>query len=130
MLQRARQDALGARVLETQLLARVDDKPGALVIAQGPRVIEGPGVDPEAPDRALPGPVDRRPQQERPETAPDEFGDQPEIAQLGLLRRRGIQFEIAGWDAADSEDEDFGRGLPDLGAERAVGGEPALVPQP
>ena len=91
MRQAARQDAAGARVLEAQLLARVDDKPGALIVAQGLRVIEAAGMHPEPLDRPRPGPVDRRAQQEGPETAPDEFGDQPEIAQLGFRRRSRIE---------------------------------------
>ena len=85
MGQGTRQDAAGARVFKAQLLARVDDKPGALVVPQGLRMIEGASVDPEPLDRTRPSPIDRRAQQERPEPEPDKFRDQPEITQLGLL---------------------------------------------
>ena len=41
MPQRTRQDAADARVFETQLLAVVNDKPGALIVPQRLRVVEG-----------------------------------------------------------------------------------------
>ena len=46
MLQSAWQDALGAWIFEAQLLARVDDKSGALTMPQRLRVIEAASVDP------------------------------------------------------------------------------------
>src|SRR5947209_1282215 len=108
MRQVAWEDAAGARVLEAQLLARIDDKAGALVMAERLRMIEGPGMHPKAADRPLPGAVGRRLQQKRPEPAADEFRDQPEIAQLGFLRHRGIELEIAGRNAAEVKHEDLG----------------------
>src|SRR5439155_9425711 len=78
----------------------------------------------------LPRPVDRRTQQKGAKAPPDKFRDEPEIAQFALLRRRRVQLEIAGRYTADIEDKDLGCRLVDLGGERVVAKQPALVPQP
>src|SRR3954451_8640401 len=101
MTQRARQEAPEARVFEAQWPAGVNLEPGLLVIAEGPRMIEGAGVHPQPIDRPGPGPVNRRLQQKRTEPPADEFRDQAEIGQLGLARLGRIQLEIAGRNASD-----------------------------
>ena len=52
-------------------------KPGALIIAERLRVIEGAGMHPEPADRAQPGPIDRRLQQVRAEPPPMNSGIRP-----------------------------------------------------
>src|SRR5687767_11267899 len=101
MLQRAWQDAPGPRVLEAQRPAGEDDEPGALIIAERPRVVEAAGVHPKPADRERPGLIERGAQQERAEAAANELRDEPEIAQLGLVRRRRVELEIPGRHAAD-----------------------------
>src|SRR2546423_7169684 len=120
MTQRARQEAPEARVLEAQWPAGVNLEPGLLVIAEGPRMIEGAGVQPEPVDRSGPSPVDRRLQQKRTEPAADEFRDQAEIGQLGFARIGCVQLEIAGRNAANIENEDLGGVFRDLRGERLI----------
>ncbi len=121
---------MGARVLEAQRPAVIDDKPGPLVMAERLRVVVAARVYPQPPDRSRPGPIDRRPQQKRAEPAADEFRNEAEIAQFGFVRRRRVELEIAGRHPADIEHEDLGRLLLDLRRERRVVEQPALEPQP
>src|SRR5438128_4178291 len=119
-----------AGVVEGYRAAGIDDKAGPLIDPQRLWVIEGRGVQPEAIDWPRPGAVDRRLQEIGAEPAPDEIGDEPEIAELGLARCCGVELEKAGGHATHVEDKDFDRRLVDLCSECQVADHPALEPQP
>src|SRR5260370_36682511 len=89
---------------------------------------EGAGVHPSPADRPLTGGVERRLQQERTEPTADEFGDQPEIAELGLLRRRRIELEIAGRHAARVQHENLGGRRPVASGQGGIANETEPVP--
>src|SRR5438034_8446008 len=103
-----------AGVVEGYRAAGIDDKAGPLIDPKRLGVIEGRAVQPEAVDWPRPGAVDRRLQETGAEPAPDEIGDEPEIAELGLACCGSIELEEAGGHAAHVEDKDLDRRLPDL----------------
>src|SRR5271169_6780562 len=77
-------------VVERDPAACINNKAGPLVRGQRLWVVESRGMEPKTVERSRPGLIDCRLQQVGAEPAPDKVGDEPEITQLRLARRRSI----------------------------------------
>src|SRR6185437_5237760 len=130
MLERARQDAREAGIVELQMPPLIDAKSRALVEAESARMIVGRGVHPDALRRAEPGAVDRRLDEISPEAAADEIGHEAEIAQFGGTRGGVFELEISRGHAGRIEDGDFDVVALEARRELLVAPLPPLEPQP
>ena len=83
-----------AGVVEGYRAAGIDDKAGPLVGGQRLWMIEGRGMKPKAVERSRPGLIDCRLQQVGAEPTPDKVGNEPEITEFRLARRRGVELEL------------------------------------
>src|SRR6516164_8691210 len=119
-----------SRVFKQHRAAGIDHETSLLIGAQRLWVIKGGGVQTEAMERPRPRLVDCRLQQVGAEAAADKLGDEPEIAELRLERRGGVELEKAGRHTAHVENEDLDRRFEDLRRERPVVEEAPFEPEP